>query len=112
MKLRVLPCFLWLCALLSSCTSPSTKNRISLQSAVTETVKVMKDAYEKTDHGKKTWGLAPSKVTISYNVSSEDDGSGTLKLAAPTSVASIGGEFGLTHKAISGNTVTLEFARK
>ena len=86
--------------------------QFTLHEAVEQTVDAMKYAYDRSNQYGGTWGLAPSEVTIVYNISNEVDTSRELKLAAAYATASIGGGFGLTEKSVTGNTVTLKFTRK
>jgi len=53
-------------------------------------------------------GRAPSEVTIVYNVSNEVDREPAADAGAASATASPGGAFGLTEKAVSGNTITLK----
>jgi len=96
--------------LMSSCAS--TREPITLEAAVAQTVQAMKDAYNSSQQAGGTWGPAPSEVTIVYNISNEVGTNKQLTLAAATATASLGGAFGLTEKAVTGNTITLKFTRK
>ena len=95
---------------MSSCAS--TRKPATLYDAVTQTVYAMRHAYDLSKQEGGTWGLAPSEVTVVYNVSNELDANQQLTLAAASATASLGGAFGLTEKAVSGNTITLKFTRK
>jgi hypothetical protein len=101
-----------LLALLPSCASLRPKGpKITLQCAVIQTVDAMKEAYDRSKSYGGTWGLSPSEVTIVYNVSDETEKNGKLTVGASYPPMTLGGELGLTQKAISGNTVTLKFTR-
>jgi hypothetical protein len=72
----------------------------------------MHHAYTYSKQVGGTWGLAPSEVTVVYNISNEKGAHEDLTLAAATATASLGGAFGLTQKSVTGNTITLKFTRK
>ena len=82
MKIQSYLISLLVAGLMSSCAS--SRNPITLHQAVIQTVDAMKDAYDRSKQYGGTWGLAPSQVTIVYNVSNEVDASQQLTLAAAT----------------------------
>lgn len=109
-RLLIIPGAILLLASLPSCASLGPKApKITLQSAVTQTVDAMRDAYVRSKSYGGTWGLLPSEVTIVYNVSDEKDANQKLTLGASYPPVTLGGELGLTQKSMSGNTVTLKF---
>jgi hypothetical protein len=58
-----------------------------------------------------SWGLLPSEVTLTYNVTGVRDASGKIKLGVELPPATIGGEFGLSEKTETGNQIVMKFTR-
>jgi len=107
---------LLLLVLLSGCCSTrrvADPKDITLKKALISVSKSL-DAMREASKGKAPFGLFPSEVVVTFNISASRENKGELKvdLSAPTAspvVASAGGSTSFSATAARGNQITVTF---